>query len=508
MNASFFKKVLISFTIFILPALLNPSAQAEGPTDVSKFSQSLNNLLPQLLSENLVPGAAVALIQNGEVVFKKGYGYANLEKRQPVTPQTGFNIGSISKTVAAWGVMRLVEQGRLALDTPVETCLTRWHLPDSEFDKNGVTVRRLLSHTAGLSLHGYPGWGPKDKLPTIEESLSGATNGSGDVRLVMEPGSKWQYSGGGYTLAQLLVEEVTGQKFADYMRENILRPLGMPHSDYRLTPDILAGTSVAYDDWGDPTPNPRFTAEAAAGLHTTIEDLATFAAAALTGPNQEPPGRNILKPETIAIMLTPAPASPNYGLGYSIDSLPNGKTGRGHGGANRGWQAYLQIIPESGEGIVIVTNGSNGWSVHRQIFCAWAKWVTGSLPAQAGEPEGGCRKPIGLVLLQTIEDHGIETAVKQYRELKSEHRDKYDFNENQLNTLGYQLLRHKKISEAIEIFKLNVTAYPDAFNPYDSLGEAYMVNGDKDSAIKNYQKSLELNPDNTNALEMLKKLEN
>ena len=107
-----------------------------------------------------------------------------------MTPTTGFNVGSISKTIAAWGVMTLVEQGRIDLDAPVATYLTRWSLPESGFDEDGVTMRRLLSHTAGLSLHGYPGWGPDELLPTLEESLSGNTNGAGAVG-VIEPGTRW-----------------------------------------------------------------------------------------------------------------------------------------------------------------------------------------------------------------------------------------------------------------------------------------------------------------------------
>ncbi len=497
------KSIALFLFVILIWIPVYSSKASEGPSDANKFSQRLDKLVPKLLDESLTPGAAIAIIQNGQVIFKKGYGYADVEKKQLVTPQTGFNIGSISKTVAAWGVMRLVEQGKLELDTPVEKYLKRWHLPETEFDNNGVTVRRLLSHTAGLSLHGYPGFGPDDKLPSVEESLSGKTNGSGDVHLIMEPGTKWKYSGGGYTLSQLLVEEITDQVFADYMREQVLRPLGMQRSDYRLSEEILAGSSVAYDGWGDPTPNPRFTAEAAAGLHTIVEDLATFAAAALAGPDKQLPGRNILKPETIELMLAPAPASNGtYGLGYSTRLLPNEKISKGHGGSNRGWQAYFQIIPESRDGIVIVTNSSNGSSVHRQVFCAWTEWLTGETP------ERGCEQPIRIVLISTIVEHGIEAAVKKYRALKTMKPNDYIFSEGQLNNLGYQLMGKEKINDAIEIFKLNVEAYPEASNPYDSLGEAYMKNGNKELAIKNYKKSLELNPDNTNAVEMLKKIEN
>lgn len=335
--------------------------------------------VPGWLKQANVPGAAVAVIQNGVVTTTRGYGLANVEKQIPVTPTTGFNVGSISKTIAAWGVMRLVEQGKLDLDAPVETYLTRWHLPDSKFDERGVTIRRLLSHTAGLSLHGYPGWGPNKELPTLEQSLSGKTNGSGAVYLTMEPGTRWQYSGGGYTLAQLIVEEVTHESFEDYMRETVLRPLGMTASDYQLSKELIARSSLAYDQRGRPTPNPRFTEQAAAGLHTTVEDLATFAAAALATDTGAPVGRGVLKPQTIELMLTPAPASSGmYGLGYSAMLLSSGRQGRGHAGSNRGWEAFFEVVPETRDGIVVVTNSSVGAAVYQRIVQTWDRWLRGA----------------------------------------------------------------------------------------------------------------------------------
>ena len=339
----------------------------------------LDTEVPGWLKQANVPGAAVAVIQDGVVTATRGYGLANVEKQIPVTPTTGFNVGSISKAIAAWGVMTLVEQGKLDLDAPVETYLTRWHLPDTQFDERGITIRRLLSHTAGLSLHGYPGWGPNKVLPTLEQSLSGKTNGAGAVYLIMEPGTRWQYSGGGYTLAQLIVEEVTGKSFEDYVREAVLRPLGMTASDYHLSKELLARSSLAYVERSRPTPNPRFTAQAAAGLHTTVEDLATFAAAALATDTGKPAGRGVLQPQTVELMLTPAPASNGtYGLGYSTTLRSTGRQGRGHGGSNRGWEAVFEVVPETRDGIVVLTNSSNGGRVYQRVVQTWDRWLRGA----------------------------------------------------------------------------------------------------------------------------------
>ena len=176
--------LLISFTI---------SAQ-KGTKEIDQFTSKLDQKIPQLLKGFIVPGTAIAIIENGEIILQKGYGFSNIDKGIKVTNTTGFNIGSISKTVAAWGVMKLLQEGKIELDAPAEKYLTRWHLPKSEFDTDKVTIRRLLSHTAGLSLHGYPGWSPKDDLPSIEESLDGKNNGPGRVEIIMEPGTKWKYS--------------------------------------------------------------------------------------------------------------------------------------------------------------------------------------------------------------------------------------------------------------------------------------------------------------------------
>ncbi len=206
--------------VFLLAIGVTEATHAQAPDQkaLDRYQQSLDSLVPALLEELATPGATVALIRDGIVVVSKGYGWADHEGRERVTTTTLFNIGSISKTVAAWGLMRLVEEGKVDLDAPVENYLTRWRLPPSAFDHDDVTLRRLLSHTAGLQLHGYPGFEPDEQLPTVVASLSGATNGSGDVRVIMTPGTKWQYSGGGFTIAQLLVEEMTGRPFHEYMR--------------------------------------------------------------------------------------------------------------------------------------------------------------------------------------------------------------------------------------------------------------------------------------------------
>ena len=484
--------LLLSFTL---------SAQKESK-DVTQFVSELDQKIPQLLNDFIVPGTAIAIIENGEIILQKGYGYSNIDKGTKVTNTTGFNIGSISKTIAAWGVMKLVQEGKIDLDAPAEKYLTRWHLPESEFDSEKVTIRRLLSHTAGLSLHGYPGWTPKDELPTIEESLDGKNNGPGRVEIIMEPGTKWKYSGGGFSMLQLIIEEVTGEKFEDYLQAHILNPLGMTSSSYTIDENILKSSSQEHNNFGEVIDFELFTAQAAAGLHTNINDFTKFALASLYA--NENNNQQVLSTSYLKQMMEPAPASDGrYGLGYQVETI-NGTsmTLAGHGGANSGWHAFLRVNPATNDGIIMITNGGAGHNIYRQVFCDWVYWKT-------GESMGNrCNilPSISSKLKQLIDGEGVDKINSHYAALKKNEAEKYNFSEDQLNQLGYHYLGNDKVEYAMAIFKLNTELFPKSSNVYDSYGEALLKHGDKERAIENYKKSVELNPANEGGIKVLKEL--
>ena len=317
-----------------------------------------------------------------------GYGFANVASGTRVTAATVFNVGSISKSPTAWAVMQLVDQGKLDLDRPVDSYLKRWHLPAFPFDNSQVTVRRLLSHTSGISNHDFHGWDPESPLPPIEDSLSGKT-GTGEVRVVAAPGSGFHYSGANYAILQILIEEVSGQRFHDYMRANVFQSLHMPNSQYGLPPKFQQVMATPYDGLGSAIPILRYNELSAAGLTTTLHDLAKFATAGLRGPAGEAAGRGVVKEQSIALMQSPAPNShwadrdpfgpdPQYGLGYTVRPAQLvGKVGIGHGGWNRGWESFFQIVPSTGDGIVIMTNSSNGSAVISSVLCSWRRWAAG-----------------------------------------------------------------------------------------------------------------------------------
>jgi CubicO group peptidase (beta-lactamase class C family) len=287
----------------------------------------------------------------------------------------------------------------------------------------------------------------------------------------------------------------------------------MLHTNYGLPSDFAKSMAKPYDALETPLPVLRYNELAAAGLTTNIHDLAIFAAAGLKSKTGAEPGRGLVKPETIREMQSPKPntkwtdedpfgPSPQYGYGYTVRPEQfAGETGVGHGGSNNGWESLMQIIPSTGDGIVIMTNSSNGSAVIASVLCDWRQWAAGK-DEQVPCPTIDVRIP----LLKAYRSGGTAEAISLYRRLRQDESTKYDFSSNELNSLGYQVMRMGDVAGAVEIFKLNVEQFPREWNVYDSLGEACLKLGDKTEAIRNYKKSLELNPGNDNGRDALKSL--
>ncbi|MGQ0663824.1 MAG: serine hydrolase domain-containing protein [Pseudomonadota bacterium] len=363
----------------------------------AEVRRRLEAKLPCWLAAHRVPGAALALVRRGQVDWVAGFGTARVEDGRPVEAGTVFQAASLGKTLVAWAIMRLAEMGAIGLDEPVETRLKRWRLPPSPFDHRAVTVRRILSHTAGLSLPDVPGSLPDQPLPSLEASLSGASEGAGEVRVIAPPGSRFSYSGGGYTLLHLLIEEACGEDFASHMHAHVLAQLGMQESAFEWAPELEPATAHAYAADGTRLPNFRFRAAAAAGLYATAGDLARFLAAFAVGPAGEPAGRHIVSAEGLATLTTPAATTgrvdglwSEYGLGCEIESLPGGVRLVGHHGMNRGWRALMAAWPQAQAGLVVLTNSDRGMDVCEGALELWLADVRAGLTS-LGE-KGGERR--------------------------------------------------------------------------------------------------------------------
>lgn len=357
------------YAIALLMAI-NVMVKAQNQQDYQTLRTTLKKDVPALMKTKNVPGMAMVVFDKGEIIYKKGIGFANVRAKKRITDETGFNIGSISKLFTAWGVMKLVQDGEIGLDTPVEEYITRWKIPASDFDSKKVTIRALLSHTAGLSVHGYPGFRTSKKLPSLEASLNG-NNGEAKadepVKIILAPQTKFEYSGGGYTILQLMIEEVTGKSFAQYMQATVFKPLDLQHTSFIIDNHVKQHTATPYDEEGKKIDFERFTAMAAAGLHTTLEDLIKFAMAGFKG-------NSVLTQETLSLMRTPNPITEGrYGLGYMNYKMGQ-ITVQGHAGSNDGWESAFMFNYKDQSGMIMLTNGSLGKDVAMATLRQWVGW--------------------------------------------------------------------------------------------------------------------------------------
>ena len=327
--------------------------------DPKKFAEAVTNQF----EKEFVGNFAMAIMEKG--VIEKELFYSINKK---VDKNTLFQVSSLSKIVSAAGVMKLVESGKIELDTPISKYLKRWQLPPSDFDNEQVTVRKLLSHTAGLiDGLGYNGFEYKDSVQTVEQSLTkakDADNGaSGEVKVGIEPGSKWEYSGGGFTLLQLLVEETSGQTFNDYMKDSLFMPLNMTSSSYILDDTLKSRLCEFYNSDKSTAPNVYYSSLAATSLYTSLSDLELFFQLFLEGKNGEPIGRGHLKPETLKLMRKShwdMMGESIYGLGSMLYmDIENGEDIFGHDGKSTPpINTALRINPITGDGIIILETGN------------------------------------------------------------------------------------------------------------------------------------------------------
>ncbi len=329
--------------------------------------------------DNGPANAAIALVHRGKV--RQPF-LAHQER--PIDERTLFQVMSISKWVTAWTVLRLVDSGILHLDEPVGRYLTNWQLPRSDYDVNGVTVRRLLSHTAGLNNGDFDGFRADQEMQSLVEFMTRPTDGgaSGNVRLdQFEPGASWQYSNNGYALLQHIVEEVTGEAFEAHAERHVLVPLGMTNSTFDSEIAVTRDLTQFYDASGDESIHRRYGAVAPSSLYAPLSDLVTFLMAHIPGEGGEPSGRDVLTPETVHHMLQDQTngAGP-WGLGVEIHTHGNGYT-IGHNGGHFNDPAInteARLNPKSGNGVVVLVSGRR--LLAAEIAMEWDYWETDRTP--------------------------------------------------------------------------------------------------------------------------------
>ena len=452
------------------------------------IQEPVDTVVRRVMTAADVPGLSIAIVRRGLPHWVQVYGVANAETREPALPTTVFEAASLSKPVFTYAVLKLVDAGVIDLDAPLNRFTGDYTFapstPAARIEK--ITARRVLNHTTGLE-----NW-RRDSL-----------------RIFFEPGARFSYSGEGFQYLQRAVENITGENFDSLMNRLVFKPLGMSSSSFSWRDDYASRKAYGHDQLGGLNGRrERRPPWAAATLHTTATDYAHFLSAVLNGDG--------LSPESHTLMTTPqvwvdpacsqcARAKTNdrsdkiawtFGWGFQKNT-----TGLQiwHWGDNGNMKAFVIGDLATGRGTVVFANGVNGLAIMPEIVRTvmgndqpWVDWI--HYPGYA-EPS--------RVLLKAIALRGL-TAFEDYLQRRDGAAPR--LNEEQINSVGYGLLSRKQFVEAIAVFQLNVRDYPNSANAYDSLAESYMEAGRKDEAIQNYQRSIELDPSNSNAVAMLKRL--
>jgi CubicO group peptidase (beta-lactamase class C family) len=539
--------------------------------------------ITEVMKETNTPGISVAVIHNSEIVWTKGYGIADTETQLPVNTNTIFQAASISKPLTALAVMKLVQDGKLDLDENINLYLKTWKLPENELTaKNKVTLRNLLSHTAGVTVHGFSGYKSNAEIPTLVQVLNGESPAnSGKVVVDMEPNTEFRYSGGGYTIVQQALIDQLQKPFQEIMQELVLGPLGMKNSFYSnaaLNEKQCTNATAGHNNDGERVAGKRniYPEMAAAGLWTTAEDLAKFSIEVQKSLNGE--SSKILTKEFMEIMTTPV-LKGEYNIG-----LCNEKIGAeqllGHDGGNEGYTCGMLFHKEKEYGAILMSNSQSGYKMNipflRSAAAAYGfdnilhpdyeitdlsaeeiKLFSGNYKMEVDKTvkifeennklvyktifddlkqldyvgnnimidvdrtvKIEVREDSGELYMNEkklerlnhgeklasdyIEEDNIEQAVRCYQELMEKDKNMKNQLENKLNNDGYGCMSRKNNNTAIAFLKINTILFPESDNSWDSLGEAYFSDKQYELSIEAMKKSLEYNPSNQNAIQVIK----
>jgi CubicO group peptidase (beta-lactamase class C family) len=496
--------ITICLTPNLVVAQKSPLRATLDNTGVSRLEQAI----PHLMREADIPGLSIAVIRDSKVIWTRGFGVTNSETKAPVTDNTVFEAASLTKPVFAYAVLKLVDNGKIDLDTPLVKYLPGRYDVGDDPRLDQITARHVLSHTTG-----FPNWRPR---------------GDKNLKIYFTPGDRFSYSGEGFVYLSKVVEHITGERLEAFVKRTVLDPLNMKSSNLVWRNDYESLKTYTHDSVGgvsgrDKPDKPN----AAASLQTTAIDYAKFVIAILKGMGLKPATARLMLTSQASVTLagafsidTPdAKRSPNvsWGIGWGLEKIQDGMA-FWHWGDNGNTKAFVIALPKEKTGLVMFANSANGLSIINELV---GNVMGSDHPALAMlnlEPYNSQAR----LMLKAILKSDAETVLADYRrrraELVTRTKDqstntqspqaetKLSLTENEMNRLGYQLLRLKRVKDAIVVFRQNTVDFPDAYNTWDSLAEGYMIDGDKESAIKYYKKSLELNPDNSNAVQKLKEL--
>lgn len=464
---------------------------------LATFGQKKAELIDQVMNAYADYGlfsGSILVSENGKVIYKNGLGLANAEWDISNSPQTKFRIGSLTKQFTSMLVMQLVEEGQLELNTPISEYLADY--PRSSGDK--ITIHHLLTHTSGIpNFTSFPQYRREYMRKPFSSEMLVKT--FADSTLDFNPGERYNYSNSGYVLLGHILQTVAQQSYEDLLQERIFEPLGMNNSGYDRFQSVLPKRATGYFNSFIQPRNAAFidmsVPYAAGAIYSTVEDLFLWDKALRSN--------TILSQKYLRETFTPRVSAGrfNYGYGWAVGETPVGPSGDStrvvlHSGAINGFTALITRFPED-EHCIIIT-GNMAYIPIDEI----AQTITSILYGQSYLLP---RKPFTQEIVQRIEKQGPKRVFKSFEQLTSA-SELAPINEFEMNQLGYEYLRSGKLEEALSVFKINVQAFPNSSNVYDSYAEALRIKGDIKASIKNYKKSIELDPGNQNGLRMLSQM--
>jgi CubicO group peptidase (beta-lactamase class C family) len=469
-----FLGVLMTLILPVRETLAQTATPLKTRVSEEKLIADLERNIPELMKKATIPGLSIAIVRDGKLLWTGAFGVKSTKTNEPVTEDTIFEAASLTKPFFAYAAMKMVESGELSLDRPLLEYLPREKIEQAlghPLDLEGfrgdwfskITARHVLSHSSGLP-HGERG----KPFP-----------------LFFEPGTRYRYSAGGYFYLQQVMEHLKGESLDALMQKMAIEPLGMTSSRMVWQDRYEKEAAVGHDVLGETDGKFRKRTEAHAGatLYTTARDYAKFVIAVMNDTG--------LKPGTIQEMLKPqvdVAKDVFWGLGFGLERNPNGDAFWQWGDYGI-FRNYIVGYKKQKTGLVYLTNSFNGLSIGQDLVRA----------AIGGDKELGIAylaydqyDSPGSIFFKAVLDKGADEAVRLFPEFRKKHPD--EFNEAAVNGVGYQLLSARRFKEAVVVLKLNVEAYPESANAYDSLAEAYLNNGDKELAITLYQRVLEAIP--------------
>ena len=473
----------------VILALTTAALPAPPETTAASVSARIDALVQKYVEFGYFNGS-ILVARGAQIIIEKGYGMADFEWSIPNAPDTCFRLGSLTKQFTSLLIMQLVDDGMLSLEDRLADRLPYYR---SETGSK-VTIHQLLNHTSGIPDYANnPNLRDRSRLPLSPRELV-TTYCSGDLEF--EPGSRFAYTNSGYVILGAVIEEITGKAYEQVLRERIFNPVGMKSTGYDTSGSLVNHRAAGYENRLDGMRNADFVdmslPYSAGALYSTVDDLYLW--------DQALYGTKLLSGAGMNKMFAPGPGS--YACGWFVRKAPLGpdraeRTVFQHTGNINGFSSLIARIPED-HVVVVLLNNTGG--VPLTLI---AQGIGDIVYEREPQPP---KRSIARVLHTTIREQGIDAAVAQYREIKANRATDYDLDDEELHQLGYSLLRNGAVDNAIAIFRLNVESFPGAWNPFDSLGEAYAVKGDKELAIKNYARSIELNPSNVNGIKRLQAL--